>query len=59
MKTREGLRWITMGILGMFLFYLGKTNYHQRNPAEFVFIILVGVAVLIVALFFLADKQGS
>lgn len=59
MNRKGGLQWLVMGVIVVFLFYLGKTNYHQRNPAEFVLIILGAMAVLIFAFYLLRGNQQS
>ena len=59
MKGKDGLRWFFMAVIAIFLFYLGKANYHQRNPAEFVLIILGAMAALILAFCFLGNRQRS
>ena len=59
MKKREGLKWTIMAIIAMVLFFVGRSNYHQRFPAQFVLIILAAMAVLIFAFFFLNGKERS
>ena len=59
MNRKGGLQWMVMAVIAVFLFYLGKNNYHQRNPAEFVLIILGAMAVLIFAFYLLRGNQQS
>ena len=57
MKKRERLKWTIMAMIAMVLFFVGRSNYHQRFPAQFVLIILAGMAVLIFAFYFLNGKE--
>jgi len=59
MDRRDGLKWAVLAITALFLFFLGKSNYHQRFPAEFVLIVLGAMAVLIFAFYFLSNKEKS
>jgi len=59
MKKRERLKWTIMAMIAMVLFFVGRNNYHQRFPDQFVLIILAGMAVLIFAFYFLNGKERS
>jgi hypothetical protein len=57
MKNGNAWRWLVLAMVTAFLFYLGNMNYHQRNPPEFVMIILGAVAVLVLSFYFLSDRK--
>ena len=59
MNRKEGLKWAVTAIIAVFLLHLGKSNYHQRFPGEFVLIVLGAMAALIIAFYFLRSKERS
>jgi hypothetical protein len=57
-KSHEGLKWMILALMAIFLAYLGKIHYQHRFTGLFALIVLGAVGVILFLFYFLGEKES-